>query len=474
MMERSPETLRTPPHSIDAEQAVLGCLMISEAAWWEVADVISEGDFYRHDHRVIFSAIADLRRLRKPCDAVTLDDLFRTRNQFEIAGGSGYAIELANTTPSAAAVRAYADIVAEKSKLRRMIDVGMELVGDAFAAGSRSAVDLIGEAQSKIGALLSSEPCELEIVQPVMQRVWERLAARYENGGGIHGLTTGIPDLDELLGGLRPGQLGLIAARPKMGKTTFAQNVAEHVALALGKAVAIFSFEMSPEELGDRMLSSMGEISANRVRSGSLSEEDWSKVTSTMTRLRAAQIFIAKPRRARVDHVVAQLRRQHARTPLSLCIIDYLQLMDAPGDNRAQAIGDITRALKIAAGEIGIPILLLSQLNRKLEERTDKRPVPADLRDSGSIEQDADFVLFIYRDEIYRPESRYKGTAELIVALQRNGPPGEVRALYQPDQFRFSPLPFDWEPSPAPASDSKSRKGDATFDARAVRAGADE
>lgn len=469
------QTLRIPPHSLDAEQAVLGGLMISEPAWWEIADVITVADFYHHDHRLIFAAIADLRRSRKPCDAITLAELFQSRGT-ENGIDMAYLIDLANTTPSAANVRAYADIVAEKSKLRQMIDVGTQLAGDGFAANGRSALDLIGEAQTRIGNLLASEPCELELVQPVMQRVWERLSNRHLDGGGIHGLTMGLPELDELLGGLRPGQLGLIAARPKMGKTTLAQNVAEHVALTLGKAVAIFSFEMSPEELGDRMLSSMGGIAASRVRSGGLTEDDWASATNTMTRLRAAQIYIARPRRARVDHVIAQLRRQHARTPLALAIVDYLQLMDAPGDNRAQAIGDITRSLKIAAGELGIPILLLSQLNRKLEERTDKRPVPADLRDSGSIEQDADFVLFIYRDEIYNPTSRYKGTAELIVALQRNGPPGDVRVLYQPDHFRFLPLPPYWEPEGMPESETPKRSGfgkrkPTNFDSRAASAG---
>lgn len=444
------QTLRTPPHSIDAEQAVIGALMIADSAWWEVCDIVAEDDFYRHAHRLAFRAIADLAKAKKPCDAVTLGQWFESQELAEEVGGMAYLIEIANTTPSAANVRSYAEIVAEKSRLRRLIDIGTGIAGDAFCPGTRSAVEIVGAAQARIGDLLSREPCELELVQPVMQRVWDRLTERYHDGGGIHGLTTGLPDLDEMIGGLRPGQLGLIAARPKMGKTTLAQNIAEHVTLTLRKPAAIFSFEMSAEELGDRMLSSMGGIAGSTIRSGNLSEEDWASTTATMTRLRSAQLFIARPRRARVEHVVAQLRRQHARTPLALCIVDYLQLMDAPGDNRSQAIGDITRALKIAAGELGIPILLLSQLNRKLEERPNKRPIPSDLRDSGSIEQDADFVLFIYRDEVYNTDSRYKGTAELIVALQRNGAPGDVRVLYQPDRFRFLPLPEYWRPDPLP------------------------
>lgn len=447
------DAIRQPPCAIDAEQAVLGSLMLSERAWWDVCDLLASDDFYRRDHRVIFRAIAELRRAEKPCDAVTLGDWFQVQNISELAGGASYVIELANNTPSAANVRAYAGIVAEKSMLRRMIDAGTELVSEAFDPAGRAAIELVGVAQSRLSDLLSTQPCELEPLQPVMQRVWSRLAARYDAGAGIHGLTTGLADLDELIGGLRPGQLGLIAARPKQGKTTLAQNIAEHVALTLRKAVAIFSFEMQPDELGDRMLSSQGNVAASRVRSGALDEIDWASVSETITRLQAVQLYVSRPKRARVDHVIAQMRRQHARTPLALAVIDYLQLMEAPGDNRAQAIGDITRALKLAAGELGIPILLLSQLNRRVEERTDKRPLPSDLRDSGSIEQDADFVLFIYRDEVYNTESRYRGTAELIVALQRNGPTGDVRVLYHPERFRFENLPEYWAPTPAKDQD---------------------
>lgn len=440
------DTLRTPPHSIDAEQAVLGGLMISERAWWEVCDVLTHVDFYRRDHQIVFRAIEEMRRARRPCDVVTLGEWFEANGLSGEVGGMRYVMDLANDTPSAANVRTYAGIVAEKSRLRALIDVGTELAGSAYQPGAHSAVDLIGRAQSSISELLTKEPCELETVQPVMDRVYARLAHRYEVGGEIHGLTTGLADLDAILGGLRPGQLGIIAARPKMGKTTLAQNIAEHVALTLDKAVAVFSFEMQPDELGDRMLSSLGGVSSTRIRSGKLDEADWSNVSKVLTRLRGAKLFISRPRRARVDHVIAQMRRQHAITPLSLVIVDYLQLMDAPGDNRSQAIGDITRALKLAAGELSLPILLLSQLNRDLERRPDKRPVPADLRDSGSIEQDADFVLFIYRDEVYHADSAYKGTAELIVGLQRNGPADDARVLYHPERFKFLDLPEHWEP----------------------------
>ncbi len=444
---------RVPPHSTDAEQAVLGGLLLTNRAWWQVADLLAPDDFYRRDHQLIFRAIAELSAERRPCDAVTLGEWFESQGLAEQVGGSGYVIELASTTPSAANVRAYAEIVREKSARRRLIEAAVQLADDAFEASGKSALELAGEAQTALSKLLANEPCDLEPVKPVMRRVFERLTERYQAGGKIHGLTTGIAELDAVLGGLRPGQLGLIAGRPKMGKTTLAMNIAEHVAIGLRCPVAVFSFEMQPEELVDRMLCSLGNVESDRIRSGELDDSDWSGVNVAVQRLHGAPMFISRPRRARVEHLAAQVRRQHAQTPLALVVIDYLQLMEAPGDNRAQGIGDITRGLKLLAGELGIPVLLLSQLNRDLEKRPDKRPIPADLRDSGAIEQDADFVLFVYRDEVYHPQSRWRGSAELIVALQRNGPTGDVRVRYEPAMFRFSDLPSGWEPLPEAAVD---------------------
>lgn len=445
--------IRVPPHSIDAEQSVLGALLLggeaSERAWWEVCDLLVADDFYRKDHRLIFQAIKELRRADKPCDAVTMSDWFAAYKVADQVGGVSYVVELAATTPSAVRARHYAQIIAEKAALRGLIDVGTSVAGEAFDAGTRTALDLVGAAQTRLAGLLDRQPCELESLAPVMDRVWARLAERFDKGAGeVHGLPTGIRDLDELLGGLSPGQLIIVAARPKMGKSSLAVNFAEHAALRLNKRVAIFTFEMQPDELGERMLASESSVAGSKIRSGGLDEADWSAAMQAYDRLRQAapRLFIAKPRQARVEHVIAQARREHARDPLSLIAIDYLQLMDAPGDNRAQAIGDITRALKLMAGELKVPVVLLSQLNRKLEERTDKRPMPSDLRDSGSIEQDADVVLFIYRDEKYNPESRFEGTAELIVALQRNGPTGMVRVAFHEERFRFETLPEFWQP----------------------------
>lgn len=449
------ERLRVPPHSIEAEQAVIGGLMLDPQAWWKVVDVVQSGDFYRRDHALIFTAISDMVAKKQPFDAVTLADWFDSQGLSEQIAGGAYLVELASSTPSAANVRAYADIVADKARMRKIIEAGTIAVNNAFQSDGRSGTELLGEAISRFSALLSTEPCELESLAPVMSRVWDRLEERSRAEVGIHGMTTGISELDALLGGLKPGGLYILAARPKMGKTTLAQNIAEHVALRMKQPVAFFSFEMQPEELGDRMLSSIGNIDGNRVRSGEFDEFDWTNATQAMNKLRSAEIFVSKPRSARVEHVVAQTRRQHAAKPLGLVVIDYLQLMAVQGDNRAQGLGDITRALKLMAGELGLPILLLSQLSRDLEKRPDKRPMPSDLRDSGAIEQDADAVVFIYRDEIYDKASRYKGTAELIVALQRNGAPGDVRVLYTPSKFKFQDLPEYWQPEPMPTKDDK-------------------
>ncbi|HHA2661891.1 replicative DNA helicase [Stenotrophomonas maltophilia] len=446
------EGLRMLPQAIEAEQAVLGGLMLRPQAWMDVQDVLTAQQFYRRDHQLIWQAIEDVLKKGREADAVTIGEWFESRGKLELVGDGAYLIELSATTPSSANVRGYAEIVAETAKRRALIDAGQELIDAAYSPEGRSALDLIGSAQTRIGSLLDSEPCDLESVAPVMERVFHRLGERASNEGGISGLTTGDHDLDELLGGLQPGGLYVLAARPKMGKTTKAINVAEHVALRLRKPVAVFTFEMQPEELGDRMLANQAGINGTRIRTGKLDDVDWANASEATRRLSQAPIFVSRPKRARVEHVCAQIRRMHARDPLGLVVIDYLQLMEVKGDNRAAGIGDITRTLKLTASELGVPFLLLSQLNRELEKRTDKRPIVADLRDSGSIEQDADAVIFIYRDEIYNPGSRWEGTAELIVAIQRNGAPGMVRQLYQPEYFRFSPLPEYWQPKQTSAS----------------------
>jgi replicative DNA helicase len=450
--------LRIPPQDIGAEQAVLGGLMLDPRAFDRIEDMLTPGDFYRHNHALTFQAIKALRDKRKPIDAVTVGDWFHTHGKADEVAGGAYLVEMASHTPSAANIRAYAEIVADMATRRKLIDIGSSIVNDAFDPAGRDTLDLVGQAQTRFGGLLDAQPCELEPVAPVMARVFDRLTERCSSDGGIDGLTIGIDDFDALVNGLKGGQLVIIAARPKMGKTTLAQNAAEHIALHHQKPVAFFSFEMRPEELGDRLLSSQGDIDAERIRRGTLDDADWANASAAIQKLRSARIYITRPRTARVAHVCAQARRQHAKSPLGLIVIDYLQLMETGGDNRAQGISDITRALKLLAVELDVPVILLSQLNRDLEKRDNKRPIPADLRDSGAIEQDADVVVFIYRDEIYNKASRYAGTAELIVALQRNGPPGDCRVLYRGDRFRFENLPVGWEPEPLPVKPEGEKK----------------
>lgn len=448
--------LRIPPQDIAAEQAVLGGVMLVPRAWDQVSDLLVESDFYRREHQLIFRAMGELRDARKPIDFITVGAWFEDQGKSELIEDGAYLIDLDRNTPSAANIRAYAEIVADKARRRKLIEVGTTLVNDAFG-GTVETLDLIGKAQTHVAGLLDSQPCELEPVAPIMARVFDRLTERSANEGRADGLTTGLPDFDDLTNGLHGGQLIVLAARPKMGKTSLALNIAEHCALVHQKPVAVFSFEMRPEELGDRMLASQGDIDADRIRRGTLDDADWANASAAIQRLRSARIYVTRPRSARVQHVCAQARRQHALSPLGVIVIDYLQLMETGSDNRAQGIGDITRALKLLAVELNVPVLLLSQLNRDLEKRDNKRPLPSDLRDSGSIEQDADVVVFVYRDEVYNRDSRYAGTAELIVALQRNGPPGDCRVLYRGDRFRFEPLPFDWEPKAPPPKDGADK-----------------
>ncbi|MGE8281115.1 MAG: replicative DNA helicase [Stenotrophomonas sp.] len=461
------QQLRLPPQNIEAEQSVIGGVMLVNRALSEVEDLLQEGDFYRRDHQLLWRCIKHLAEKRQPFDAVTIGEWFEAQGQLDLVGDGAYIVELANNTPSAANVRAYAEIVAEKAKMRALIDAGHDLIDAAYSPEGRSALDLVGQAQSRIGGLLDNEPCDLEPVAPVMARVFEQLSNASTNSEGITGLSTSLEDLDAILDGLLGGRLYVLAARPKMGKTTLAQNIAEQVALRAKRSVAFFSFEMKPEELGKRMLANLAGVSGGKLRSGKLDSADWQNVTQWTRKIGEANLRISRPRIAKVQHVCAQVRRMKAQDPaLSLVVIDYLQLMHVSGDNRATGIGDITRALKLLASEIDVAVLLLSQLNRDVEKRNgDKRPIVADLRDSGSIEQDADAVIFIYRDEIYHKGSRWEGTAELIVAIQRDGAPGMARVQYAPEYFRFSNLPEWWEPKQSNATasvgnnSSKPRRG---------------
>jgi len=436
------DTLRVPPHSIDAEQAVLGGLMLDERAWERIADKLNEDDFYRKDHRLIYRALTELSEKNMPCDAVTLGEWFESNKLAELVGGASYILQLANSTPSAANIVAYAEIVREKSILRQLIDAGTEITGDGFQPEGRSTQEILEGAEQKVFRIAESGARgrkSFVAMRAAVKEAFQILHQRYESKGSVTGLATGFADLDELTAGLQPSDLIIVAARPSMGKTALAVNFAEHAAMRSKKAVAIFSMEMSASQLAFRLISSLGRINQQHLRTGDIQEEEWPRVTSAITMLSDAKIFIDDTPALSPAELRARARRLKREHDLGLIVIDYLQLMAVPGnkENRATEISEISRGLKALAKELNIPVIALSQLNRSLEQRTDKRPVMADLRESGAIEQDADVILFIYRDEYYNPESSDKGLAEIIIGKQRNGPTGTVKLTFLGQYTKF-------------------------------------
>jgi replicative DNA helicase len=439
------DALRVPPHSIDAEQAVLGGLMLDERAWERIADKLDESDFYRKDHRLIFRAIGELSNKNMPCDAVTLGEWFDSNGLAELVGGTSYVVQLANSTPSAANIAAYAEIVREKSILRQLIDAGTEIVGDGFQPEGRSSQEILETAEQKVFHIAETGARGKKgfvQMRAAVKEAFQILHQRYESKGSVTGLATGFTDLDEMTAGLQPSDLIIVAARPSMGKTALAVNMAEHAALKSKKAVALFSMEMSASQLAFRLISSLGRINQQHLRTGDIQEEEWPRVTSAITLLSDAKIFIDDTPALSPAELRARARRLKREHDLGLIVIDYLQLMAVPGnkENRATEISEITRSLKAMAKEMNVPVIALSQLNRSLEQRTDKRPVMADLRESGAIEQDADVILFIYRDEYYNSESNDKGQAEIIIGKQRNGPTGMVKLTFLGQYTRFESI----------------------------------
>ncbi|KGI77616.1 replicative DNA helicase [Oleiagrimonas soli] len=430
------ETLRVPPHSIEAEQSVLGGLMLSPDAFDRVADRLIEEDFYRKDHRLIWRAITGLADRGMPFDAVTLGDWFEANELTEMIGSPGYLVELANSTPSAANITAYAGIVREKSVLRQLIDAGTTITEDGYRPEGRSTQEVLEAAEQKVFHIAEAGARGRKSTVPMREAVKDAfriLTERYQNKGQLTGLPTGFTDLDDRTAGLQPSDLIIVAARPSMGKTAFSVNIAESAAIRSKKPVVIFSMEMSASQLAFRLISSVGRIHQQNLRTGDLAEEDWPRVTSAITMLSDAKIFIDDtPALSPVELRSRSRRLQREHGSLGLIVIDYLQLMQVPGnkENRATEISEISRGLKALAKELNVPVIALSQLNRSLEQRSDKRPMMSDLRESGAIEQDADVILFIYRDEYYNPESPDKGKAEIIIGKQRNGPTGTVKLTF--------------------------------------------
>lgn len=436
------EALKVPPHSTEAEQAVLGGLMLDNQAWDRVAERVQEKDFYRTEHRLIFRVMADLAHRGSPFDVITLAEALKGINELDNAGGELYLFELSNNTPSAANITAYSEIVRERSVLRQLISVANEIGEGAFNPNGRASLELLDEAERKVFAIAENGgrvggPVK---ISALAAKAVDRIDTLFHSSQPITGLSTSFNDLDQLTSGLQPSDFVVIAGRPSMGKTTFAMNIAEHAAIKNAKPILIFSMEMPGEALAMRMMSSLGRIDQLRIRTGKLEDFEWPRVMSAMNMLSETSMYIDDTPGLSPGEVRARARRvAREQGQLGLIVIDYLQLMQVPGykENRTAEISEISRSLKSLAKELNVPVVALSQLNRGLEQRTNKRPVMSDLRESGAIEQDADVIIFIYRDEVYDESSRDKGIAEIIIGKQRNGPIGTVRLTFLGKYTRF-------------------------------------
>lgn len=444
------EALKVPPHSIEAEQSVLGSLMLDNESWEKTADLLVEHDFYRRDHQLIFRAIADLFEQSQPVDVITLAEYHDKRGELDKVGELAYLGMLARNTPSSANIIAYASIVRERSILRQLIAVGTAISNVAFNPEGKSSEEMLDLAEGQVfeiaekGAKRSGGFIQ---VKEVLSRVVDRIDTLFEQDSPITGLSSGFNDFDEQTSGMQPADLVIVAGRPSMGKTTFAMNLAEHAAIKSKVPVAVFSMEMPADALAMRMLSSLGQIDQHRLRTGRLNDDDWPRLTSAIALLNEAPLFIDDTPALTVTELRARARRLKREHGLSMIVIDYIQLMQgssrSSNENRATEISEISRSLKALAKELEVPVVALSQLNRSLEQRPNKRPIMSDLRESGAIEQDADLIVFIYRDEVYNEDSAEKGKAEIIISKQRNGPIGTVALTFQGKYTRFENFAFN-------------------------------
>ena len=443
--DNSVAALKLPPHSIEAEQSLIGGLLLDNDAWDRVADIVAEGDFYRDDHRRIFRHIGKLVSTGRAADVVTVFESIEHSNEADQTGGLAYLAEIANATPSAANVRRYAEIVRERAVLRRLVTVGDEIAGSALNAAGRDVRTLLDDAERKIFEIAEAGARTSEgfvAIQPLVGQVVQQIEALLErdSDSDITGIPTGFADLDKLTSGLQPGDMIVVAGRPSMGKTAFAMNIAEHVGVNVGLPVGIFSLEMSGPQLAMRFLSSVGRIDQTRLRNGRLTDDDWERLTMALGKLHEAPIHIDETGAITPTELRARARRLYRKTgKLGLIVIDYLQLMSSSreNENRATELSEISRSVKSLAKELQVPIIALSQLSRKVEERNDKRPLMSDLRESGAIEQDADIIVMMYREEYYKPDTQDKGTAEAIIGKHRNGPTGTVPLTFLGEYTRF-------------------------------------
>ncbi len=446
--DKETSQIKLPPHSVEAEQSVLGGLMLDNTKWDIVSDLVVEDDFYRHAHKLIFKAVAALASEAKPLDVITLSEELARNGSLAAVGGTGYLAELARNTPGAANIRAYSEIVRERAILRRLISVSGEISDGAFNLKGRSSAELLDEAERKIFEIAEARSKEggPVSVNPILTQTLERIDELFNSKDALTGVTTGFRDLDDRTGGLQRSDLVIVAARPSMGKTAFAMNLVEAAVMSAKGPVLVFSMEMPSDAIIMRMLSSIGRIDQTRIRSGQLQEDDWPRLTSAVSLLKDKPLYIDDTPALSPTEVRSRARRiaRETKSEFALIMIDYLQLMRVPGmtEGRTAEISEISRSLKALAKELRCPVVALSQLNRSLEQRPNKRPVNSDLRESGAIEQDADVIMFIYRDDYYHPESDDKGIAEIIIGKQRNGPTGAIKLAFQGQYTKFEDLAY--------------------------------
>jgi replicative DNA helicase len=441
------QRLKLPPSSIEAEQALIGGLMLNAQAWDKIADVITADDFYRQDHRLMFQAIDRLIDAGSPCDVVTVSEHLDARGELEQAGGLAYLATLANETAGAANARAYAKIIRERSMLRALINAGNEISGSAFATDGRSASQVLDDAERMVFEIAekgSRGRKGFMALKDILPETVDRIDELHQSDGSITGISSGFHEFDKLTAGLQGGDLVIVAGRPSMGKTTLAINIAENAAIGAQKGTAIYSMEMPAQQLAFRMISSLGRVDQTHLRTGNFPDEDWSRINTAVQLMSEAPIYIDDTPGMSPTEIRARARRLKREHGLDLIVVDYLQLMQIEGtkENRATEISEISRGLKALAKELNVPVIALSQLNRSVEQRTDKRPVMSDLRESGAIEQDADLIVFIYREEVYNPDTPRKGIADITIAKQRNGPIGDFPLTFVGRYTKFE----NWVP----------------------------
>ena len=441
------ENLKIPPNSLEAEQSILGGLMLDNTAWDKIADIIVKSDFYRKDHRIIFDGISNLIEASEACDVVTLSEYLENKGELETAGGLEYIASLANETPGAANAISYAKILRERSVLRSLISAGNQISGNAYLNDGREASELVDEAERLVFDIAEKGArgrAGFEHLKDVLPDTIDRIELLSKSESDITGVATGYKEFDKLTAGLQSGDLAIIAGRPSMGKTTLAVNIAENAAIGAKVPTAIFSMEMPKEQLAFRMISSLGRVDQSHLRTGKFPDEDWSRINTAVQLMSDAPIYIDDTPALSPTEIRARARRLKRESGLGLIVLDYIQLMQVHGttENRATEISEISRSLKALAKELSVPIIALSQLNRSVESRTDKKPIMSDLRESGAIEQDADLILFIYRDEVYNQDTPRKGVADISIAKQRNGPIGDFPLTFVGRYTKFE----NWVP----------------------------